>query len=186
MSNDKPYSKFRIVTYRLAWLFNLLAYGFAIITGFNMNQKIEEIGTDIGFYLLGAAVITGILARRWPPFAGVLLGCILLVFGAPDPTCGILLATMVTSVILVVWHPVKLLAMIQAILTGLAVVGFMGVVTVAGRLVKAHEPVQQSWEPVISGVALWITSALWILFTIFHAVVVWGRKLHTKADVSKS
>jgi hypothetical protein len=100
----------------------------------------------------------------------------------PDPAFNILLATMIASVILVIWHPVKLLATIQVILTGLVVVGFIGVAEMAARLMKSHEPVHESSQ-VISLVVIWGTIVPWILFTIYHIVVVVWRKPHPKADV---
>jgi hypothetical protein len=103
----------------------------------------------------------------------------------PDPAFWILVTAMIASVILVVLHPVKLLAGIQAILTGLVVVAFIAPVWMVGWLTKASEPVRQLWEPrceVISLVALWGTLVPWILFTIYHAVIVGWRKLHPKAN----
>ena len=100
----------------------------------------------------------------------------------PDPAFDILVATMIASVILVIWHPVRLLATIQVILTGFVVVAFIGVCAMAARLHKSHEPVQEPSQ-VISLVALWGTIVPWILFTIYHIVVVVWRKLHPKADV---
>jgi len=92
---------------------------------------------------------------------------------------------MVASVILTIWHPVRLLATIQIILTGLVVVGFIGTAEMAARLMKhSHsEQVQQSLGEVILG-AVWLgTIVTWILFTIYHSVFVVWRKLHPKADV---
>jgi hypothetical protein len=100
----------------------------------------------------------------------------------PDPDFWILVATMIASVILVIWHPVRLLVTIQVILTGLVVVAFIGVCAMAARLHKSHEAVQEPSQ-VISLVALWGTIVPWILFTIYHMVVVVWRKLHPKADV---
>ena len=100
----------------------------------------------------------------------------------PDPDFWILVATMIASVILVIWHPVRLLATIQVILTGLVAVAFIGVCAMAARLHKSHEPVQEPSQ-VISLVALWGTIVPWILFTIYHMIVVVWRKLHPKADV---
>lgn len=103
----------------------------------------------------------------------------------PDPDFWILVATMIASVILVIWHPVRLLATIQVILTALVVVAFIGVAEMAARLMKSSEPVQQS-NQVISLVALLGTIVPWILFTIYHAVVGVWRKLHPRANVSAS
>ena len=89
---------------------------------------------------------------------------------------------MIASVILVIWHPVRLLATIQAILAGLVVIAFFGVAAMAARLVKAHGPPPESSQ-VISLVALWGTIVPWILFTIYHVVFIVWRKLHPKADV---
>ena len=76
---------------------------------------------------------------------------------------------MIASVILVIWHPVRLLATIQVILTGLVAVAFIGVCAMAARLHKSHEPVQEPSQ-VISLVALWGTIVPWILFTIYHKI----------------
>ena len=100
----------------------------------------------------------------------------------PDPVFWILVITMIASAILVLWHPVRLLATIQVILTGLVVVGFIVVAQMAAQLMKSHEPAQESSQ-VISLVIIWGTIVPWILFTIYHAVFVVWRKLHPKADV---
>jgi hypothetical protein len=100
----------------------------------------------------------------------------------PDPDFWILVATMIASVILVMWHPVRLLATIQIIFTALVVVAFIGVCAMAARLHKSHEPVQEPSQ-VISLVALLGTIVPWILFTIYHMIVVVWRKLHPNVDV---
>ena len=89
---------------------------------------------------------------------------------------------MIASVILVIWHPVRLLATIQVILTGLVVVGFIVVAEMTARLMKSHEPVQESSQ-VISLIIIRSTIVPWILFTIYHVVFIVWRKLHPKADV---
>src|SRR5579859_4720294 len=100
----------------------------------------------------------------------------------PDPDFWILVATMIASVILVIWHPVRLLAKIQVILTGLVIAALIGVCVMAARLIKSHEPVRETSQ-VVSLVALWGTIVPWILFTIYHVVVVGWRKFNPKPDV---
>ncbi len=84
----------------------------------------------------------------------------------PDPAFDILVATMIASVILVIWHPVRLLATIQVILTGLVVVAFLCIAAMAARLMKSHEPAQQSWGQEILGVVFFGTISALLLLTI--------------------
>ena len=63
--------------FRLAWFCDFLVFVVAIIN-WCVGHYAPEILVDVGFGLLIAAVLSSIFARRFSPFAGALLGYILL------------------------------------------------------------------------------------------------------------
>jgi len=92
-----------------------------------------------------------------------------------------LLAVMIATVVLIVRRPVKLLFTIQIILTALVVVGFAVGMKMALWLhsMAYSDPVRQEWQPRLDtiGSILWFGTIIpWLLFTIFHVVIIARRK----------
>jgi hypothetical protein len=92
-----------------------------------------------------------------------------------------LVAAMIATVVLVVSRPVKLLAKIQIILTAIVVVAVLSNFEVAMWLhsMAYADPIRQEWQPRFSviGAILWFGTIIpWLLFTIFHVIVVLRRK----------
>jgi len=97
-----------------------------------------------------------------------------------------LIAAMIATVVLVVSRPVKLLARIQIILSAIVVIAFVVGFKLAMWIhsMAYADPVRQEWQPrfsVISGLLWFGTIIPWLLFTIFHVIVVLRRK--QKAEV---
>jgi hypothetical protein len=92
----------------------------------------------------------------------------------------ILVAAIVASVILVVSHPVKLLARIQLILMILVVTPIVISLPVAVWLAAVADPVRRLWTPRLMAIDCIVFPATFIpsfLFTIFHVIVVIKRRL---------
>ncbi len=88
---------------------------------------------------------------------------------------------MIASIVLMVRRPVRLLATIQIILTALVVVGFAVGMKMALWIhsMSMSDPVRQEWQPRVSviGAVLWFGTIIpWLLFTIYHVIIVVRRK----------
>jgi hypothetical protein len=99
----------------------------------------------------------------------------------------VLLAAMVATVILVVSRPLKLLAKIQIVLTALVVIAFAVGFKMALWLhsMAFSNPVRQHWQPKLSvvGNILWFGTIIpWLLFTIFHVIVIMRRKVRANSN----
>jgi len=95
---------------------------------------------------------------------------------------------MIATVILIARHPVKLLARIQIILTVLVIVAFAVNMKMALWLhsMAYADPVRREWQPKLNliGNILWFGTIIsWLLFTIFHLIVVAKRKLAASGDI---
>jgi hypothetical protein len=124
----------------------------------------------LGLYVIFLGIVVAALVAWW----------------TQDQAFAILAVATIASVVLVVWHPIKLLAVIQAALTGLSVVALFLPVWMHGSLMRASGPDRQLWQPkyeMISMVAMWATLVPWILFTIYHLLAVGWRVLRPKAEV---
>ena len=93
-----------------------------------------------------------------------------------------LVVAMIASVVLMVRRPVRLLAIIQIVLTALVVIGFAVDMKMALWLhsMAMSNPVRPVWEPrfAVIGPILWFGTIIpWLFFTIFHVIFVARRKL---------
>ena len=75
----------------------------------------------------------------------------------------------------------KVLTIIQIILTALVVVAFLVGVRMAAWLhsMAYADPVRQEWQPKLDriGSALWFGTLIpWLLFTVYHVIIVNKRK----------
>jgi hypothetical protein len=92
-----------------------------------------------------------------------------------------LVVAMIASIVLMVRRPVRLLATIQIILTVLVVVAFAVGMKMALWIhsMAMSDPVRQEWQPRFSiiGAILWFGTIIpWLLFTIYHVIVVIKRR----------
>jgi hypothetical protein len=99
-----------------------------------------------------------------------------------------LVAATIAMVALVVRRPVKLFAKIQIILTVMVIIAFVVDVKMASWLhsMAYADPVRQEWQPKLNliGSILWFGTIIpWLLFTIFHLIVVAERKHAAGGDI---
>jgi hypothetical protein len=84
----------------------------------------------------------------------------------------------VATTILVVLRPVKFLARIQIILTAVIIVGFVVNFKVAMWIhsMAYDDPARKQWRSILD--VIWFGTIIpWLLFTIFHVILVLCRKV---------
>ena len=85
------------------------------------------------------------------------------------------------TILLLTRRPVKSLAIVQLILTALVILAFIAAMKMASWLhhMAFANPVRQKWEPRLHSIStvLWFGAIItWLLFTVFHLIVVARRK----------
>lgn len=75
----------------------------------------------------------------------------------------------------------KMMTKIQIVLTALVVIAFVVGMRLAAWLhsMAYVDPIRQEWQPKLDriGSILWFGTCIpWILFTIYHVIIVIGRK----------
>jgi len=88
---------------------------------------------------------------------------------------------MVATVVLVISHPVKLLAIIQIILTAFVAVALVTLIMMAlwVHSMTIADPVRQLWQPRLLNIGgvIWFGALIpWFLFTVFHVIVAIRKK----------
>jgi hypothetical protein len=96
------------------------------------------------------------------------------------------LAAFVATVFLFFARPVKLLARIQIVLSVLFIVAVVVVFKTASWLhsMAYDDPVREHWQSKLEVPmnVLWFGTLLpWLLFTVFHVIVVMRRKVRAKS-----
>lgn len=93
---------------------------------------------------------------------------------------------MLVSIVLVLLHPIRRLAIIQAILTISVVVMFVVAIGVAMWMHRMPVSARQEWQPWVGTIIaiFWYGTLIsWLLFTIFH-FISWVR-LKPQSGMSK-